>query len=126
MAHVVNIDRAKRDRLVPELTAELRERGCAHQRIKEIDDVTVWRQAARRAGRLLGWRVRTGIGNSPDGGHVWAVSEDWPKPSGAVRMCEKFDEYLGQLAGYGDQSEEPIWRRRLLSAVTNPSPQDRY
>jgi len=50
MARVVNIDRAKRDRLVPELSAELVERGCVHVRIKDIDDVT--RVARHPPGRL--------------------------------------------------------------------------
>ena len=115
MARVVNMDRVKRDSLAPELAVELRRHGCVHRRITEIDDVVVWRQAARRAGRLLGWHVRTGIGNSPDGGHVWAVSDDWPKPAGAVReMCEQFDEYLGELAGYGSDSEGRAWTPRVI------------
>jgi hypothetical protein len=115
MARVVNMDHVKSDRLAPELAAELREHGSVHCRVVEIDDVAVWRQAARRAGRLLAWHVRTGIGSSPDGGHVWAVSDDWPKPPGAVReMCERFDEYLGELAGYDPPSEEATFRPRLI------------
>jgi hypothetical protein len=39
----------------------------------ELPDVDDWRRAARRAGRLLGARVRTGV--SDDGTKVWVVDE---------------------------------------------------
>ena len=41
--------------------------------VTEVDNVERWRKAARRAGRLLGFPVRTAI--STDGTTVWAVLE---------------------------------------------------
>lgn len=38
-----------------------------------VDDVDLWRRAARRAGRLLGVPVRTGVPH--DGSKVWVVNE---------------------------------------------------
>lgn len=74
---VIWLDQFKRDRLVPELAAELQECGSVIRRIEHVDDVDVWRQAARRAGRLLGWRVRSGISGSAAGDAVWVTSDDF-------------------------------------------------
>jgi hypothetical protein len=37
----------------------------------DVEDVDLWRRAARHAGRVLGISVRTGV--SPDASRVWAV-----------------------------------------------------
>ena len=41
----------------------------------DVGDLDRWRRAVRRAGRLLGWRIRTGP--SADGRRTWANSPDY-------------------------------------------------
>jgi hypothetical protein len=76
VARVVDIERERVERLAADLAPELRERGVIVVDVAALEDVERWRRAARRAGRLLGWRVRTGI--SRDGRRVWMASDDWP------------------------------------------------
>ena len=45
--------------------------GSMVRRTTEVADVEQWRKAARRAGRILGVPVRTGV--SDDGAKVWVV-----------------------------------------------------
>ncbi len=41
-------------------------------RTEDVADVDLWRKAARRAGRRLGWKTRTGVSSS---GRVWMVDD---------------------------------------------------
>lgn len=67
---VVNIDRARVERLAVDIAPLLAKRGNVIVDVARIDDVALWRRSARRAGRLLGIPVRTGV--SWDGTRVWA------------------------------------------------------
>jgi hypothetical protein len=56
-----------------------------------LDSVERWRRAARRAGRLLGWQIRTAV----RGGRVYACSEDWNSPPDAdQRAAQLFAELI--------------------------------
>ena len=85
MGRMVDLERVKVERLAVELMPDLREQGQLFARTGELESVDRWRRAARRAGRLLGWRVRTGI--THDGAKVWAVSDDYPVSEGEVRRA---------------------------------------
>jgi len=78
VARVVDLERERVERLADKLAPVLRERGAVVVDVAELESMERWRRAARRAGRLLGWRMRTGI--SRDGRRVWAASDDWPIP----------------------------------------------
>lgn len=72
---VVDFERARVERLARELTPYLRdEHGQLAVRVAEVDDLDRWRRAARRAGRLVGGKVATGV--SRDGSTLWAVRTD--------------------------------------------------
>jgi len=59
-------------KLASVIAGELREgHGSTIHSVDKIEDVELWRKAARRAGRLLGVPVRTGV--APDRSRVWAV-----------------------------------------------------
>lgn len=75
MAKVVDLERFRVERLAGEIVPWLRDRGSVLVETSGLESVERWRRAARRAGRLLGWRVRTGV--SPAGDRVWAVSDDY-------------------------------------------------
>lgn len=81
MAKVVKLERQRVEALAHELAPVLRDHGYVLADLGDVEDVDRWRRAARRAGRLLGWRVRTRL--SRDGRRVWAASDDWPTPPGA-------------------------------------------
>jgi hypothetical protein len=68
---VVDLERARVEALAKELATAFRRanRGYLVVRVDELEDVERWRRAARRAGRLLGVHVRTGL--SYDGSVVW-------------------------------------------------------
>ena len=70
---VTNFDHKVVDRLAHELAPVLDDRGIVMANVSEVDNVERWRKGARRAGRLLGYPVRTAI--STDGTTVWAVLE---------------------------------------------------
>lgn len=93
---VVDLEAVRVERLAEEIVESLRAAGSVHAAIADVDDVDRWRRAARRAGRLLGWHIRTGA--TSEG--VWATSEDW-------------------LPGPGAD-----WKaaRTFASLITNPSP----
>ncbi len=76
MGRVVDLERERVEALARELAPMLRERGSLMADTADLDDVERWRAAARRAGRLLGWRVRTGV--VAEGTRVWASSDDFP------------------------------------------------
>ena len=72
---VVDLERARVERLAHELAPYLRnDLGQLVVRVTEVEDVDRWRRAARRAGRLVGGKVATGV--SCDGSTLWAVRTD--------------------------------------------------
>jgi hypothetical protein len=75
---VIDLEDARVDRLVPGIIEELQAHGGALADVSALDSVERWRRAARRAGRSLGWRIRTGVSH----GRAWAACEDWPDTSG--------------------------------------------
>lgn len=83
MGKVRDLERAKVERLARSILPALRDRGSAHRRTDELEDVELWRRAARRAGRLLGWRTRTGL--TDDGSVVRAVALDFTATEREVR-----------------------------------------
>jgi hypothetical protein len=76
---VVDLEHVRVDRLVPGITNHLRASGIARVPVEDLENVDRWRTAARRAGRILGWHVRTGV----SAGWAWAASEDLQAPPGA-------------------------------------------
>ena len=71
-ATVVALVDFRLQKLADVIAGELRAgHGSTIHSVDELDDVEAWRKAARRAGRLLGVPVRTGV--APDGSRVWAV-----------------------------------------------------
>lgn len=70
-ARVIDMERARVERLADEIASQLRNGGGSVCRLAEdVVNVARWRRAARRAGRLLGVSVRTRV--SYDGVKVWA------------------------------------------------------
>ena len=67
---VVNINQVRVERLAVDIAPLLATRGNVIVDTSRADDVDLWRRSARRAGRLLGMPVRTGV--SWDGTRVWA------------------------------------------------------
>lgn len=67
-------DESEQQRLAQEIAAQIvAAQGSVVRWTADVADVDDWRRAARRAGRLLGVRVRTGV--SDDGTKVWVVDE---------------------------------------------------
>jgi hypothetical protein len=67
-------DESEQQRLAQEIAAQIvAGQGSVVRWTAELPDVNDWRRAARRAGRVLGVRVRTGV--SDDGTKVWVVDE---------------------------------------------------
>src|SRR5436853_544827 len=68
---VHDLERARVEALARELARTFRKssRGWLLADTAELEDVERWRRAARRAGRLLGIHIRTGI--THDGLRVW-------------------------------------------------------
>jgi hypothetical protein len=67
-------DESEQQRLAQEIADQIvAGHGSVVRWTAELPDVDDWRRAARRAGRLLGVRVRTGV--SGDGTRVWVVDE---------------------------------------------------
>ena len=75
---VVDLEEVRVERLVLGIVEELQAHGGALADVNALDSVERWRRAARRAGRLLGLRIRTGVSH----GRAWAACEDWPAISG--------------------------------------------
>lgn len=84
-AKVVDIASGKVERFAAEIAPLLREHGYVIVVVAEVESVELWRRAARRAGRLLGWRVFTKI--SSDGTRVLCGSDDFPVPPGSGRAA---------------------------------------
>lgn len=97
MGQVVDLERQRVEALARDLVPVLRERGALYAETADLDDVERWRRAARRAGRLLGWRVRTGLIAGDE--RVWAISEDFPMDERAQR--EAMRRAMAAL-NYGD------------------------
>jgi hypothetical protein len=90
MGSIERLERQRVERLAAEIVPVLSERGEVRVQTKTLESVERWRAAARRAGRLLGWQVRTGVHR--DRHYVWAVSEDWPVPPGEYeRSARRLD-----------------------------------
>ena len=69
---VVDLGEVRVSLLAEEIADQIREgQGSVVRLASEVGDMTHWRQAARRAGRILGVPVRTGV--AEDGSRVWAV-----------------------------------------------------
>ena len=67
-------DESEQQRMAREIAAQIvAGQGSVVRWTAELPDVDDWRRAARRAGRLLGVRIRTGV--SDDGTKVWVVDE---------------------------------------------------
>lgn len=67
-------DEREQQRLAQEIADQIvAGQGSVVRWTAELPDVNDWRRAARRAGRVLGVRVRTGV--SDDGTKVWVVDE---------------------------------------------------
>lgn len=105
MGRLIDLERERVEVLARELVPALRERGSLSAETAELADVERWRRAARRAGRLLGWRVRTGV--MAEGSRVWAVSEDFPLSDEALRDAA---ERVAAAIDYGDAHTPPPWR----------------
>ena len=68
---LVSLDGVRLQKLALVIADELREgHGSTCHLAGAIGDVDLWRRAARRAGRILGVAIRTGL--APDGSKVWA------------------------------------------------------
>lgn len=76
MGRLIDLERQRVEALARDLVPLLQEQGSIGVATSEVDNVERWRRAARRAGRLLGWHMRTGV--TSDGELVWALSEDFP------------------------------------------------
>jgi hypothetical protein len=74
VGEVVDLERERTEALARELAPLLRARGVIATD-ESAGDLDRFRRAARRAGRMLGWRVRTGA--SADGRRAWASSPDY-------------------------------------------------
>jgi hypothetical protein len=71
-ARVIDLERARLERVAREIANQLQTGGGSVCRLTvDIDDIDRWRRGARRAGRILGMSVRTGV--SCDGQKVWAA-----------------------------------------------------
>jgi hypothetical protein len=70
---VHDLERARVEALARELASAFQRQpnGWLAAETAHLEDVERWRRAARRAGRLLGLHVRTGI--TIDGDRVWMV-----------------------------------------------------
>ena len=92
MGQVIDLERRQVEALARQLVPVLREHGSVIVDATALDNVDRWRRAARRAGRILGWHVRTGL--VADGARVWAASDDFPVTDSARREAA---ERVGDL-----------------------------
>src|SRR6266851_5601092 len=87
---VVDLEEVRVERLVPGISEELQAHGGALADVNALDSVERWRRAARRAGRSLGWRIRTGVSH----GRAWAACEDWPPTSEPAERARETETVL--------------------------------
>jgi len=96
-AQVVNLDRVRLKHLARLLEPSLVSGRTVFIEADLQDAPERWRRAARLAGRINGWRVRTGL---LPGGRVWAVRID-----GSRHMDEQLTAarlaYLGATLDHG-------------------------
>lgn len=73
-AQIVELEHVRLEHLAEEIATQLIAHNGGVTRLSAaVGDVDLWRRAARRAGRILGVSVRTGV--AADGSKVWAVDE---------------------------------------------------
>jgi hypothetical protein len=101
MGQVVDFERERVEALARKLVPLFEERGTIALATVDVDVVERWRRAARRAGRLLGSHMRTGV--TDDGALVWAGSEDFPVTDELQREAV---ERVAALVRYGDPHAE--------------------
>ncbi|MGH9122439.1 MAG: hypothetical protein ACRDYC_10940 [Acidimicrobiales bacterium] len=89
---VINLEQRVTDRLAQQLKPILDERGIVVAEIADVDNVVRWRRAARRAGRLIGYPVRTWV--SSDGTAVWAVIEQPVLPGEQAEAANRVATYI--------------------------------
>jgi hypothetical protein len=71
-SNVIYLDDVRLSLLAEEIAAQIRSgQGSVIVDALKVGDVERWRRAARKAGRVLGVPVRTGVAH--DGSRVWAV-----------------------------------------------------
>jgi hypothetical protein len=88
---VVDMEAVRVERLANELVQQLHENGSVQAALVDVEDVHRWRCAARRAARMLGWHIRTGVSSD----RLWAVSEDWlPGPGADWRAARTFADMI--------------------------------
>lgn len=76
LGELVDLEHRKTEALALHMVPVLREHGSLIASTDKVPSVDRWRKAARRGGRILGWRVRTGV--IADGARVWAAALDYP------------------------------------------------
>jgi hypothetical protein len=94
MARVVDLEAARVAQLAAELAGHLTAVGEVRARVADLEDVERWRRAARKAGRIAGWKVRTAT--SVDGSAVWAIAIDRQATQAELRDAA---ERLGRALG---------------------------
>ena len=105
MERVVDLERRKVEALALELASLLREHGSLVVSTSKLDSVDRWRAAARRAGRILGWHVRTAL--SVQEARVWAASDDFPvSEADHKEAARRLDDYL--FGARPDRSAKPV------------------
>ncbi len=105
MGQVVDLERRQVEALARQLVPALREYGSVIVDATALDNVDRWRRAARRAGRILGWHVRTGL--VADGARVWAASDDFPVTDSArPEAAERVGDFL--FAATSPASAQPV------------------
>ena len=91
---VVDLEAVRVERLAEEIADSMSATGSMRVAVVDVEDVDRWRRAARRAGRLLGWHIRTGASSE----WVWATSEDWlPGPGADWRAARTFASLVAPL-----------------------------
>jgi hypothetical protein len=69
---VPTADEEKLEQLAREIADQITTgQGSVVRWTSSVDDIEAWRKAARRAGRILGVSIRTGV--SDDRTRVWAI-----------------------------------------------------
>lgn len=114
MSKAIDIERARVERLAEEIVPLLQQQGYAIQSLEAVEDVDRWRRAARRAARILGWRIATGIGDD----RVWCLSQDFPDPDDGVGVADFIDRLYKRddsTARYEDALERQLRERSMRS-----------
>lgn len=83
ITQILDLYEVRLRRLADALLDDLK-RGYVVVERDSVSSVEAWREAARRASRERGWRVRTGV--AADGNHIWAARVDWQASSTEVAL----------------------------------------